>query len=207
MSAAALSRLTSASNEHYTPPAIVTAARYTLGRIDLDPASCQAANGVVRAKEIFTKDDDGLSRPWFGRVFLNPPGGKTVVSARVGSASTRSRAAAWWCKLAEEYEAGHVTTAIFVGFSIDILQTTQRPAREACLPTPLDFPLCFPSERLEFFRESDGGKLEPGTDPTHANVIAFLPPRNPMRWPIESAIYRFVEAFGPIGRCIPGCSR
>lgn len=41
-----------------------------LGRIDLDPCAGQDSDiGTVN----FTKEDDGLSKTWSGRVFVNPP--------------------------------------------------------------------------------------------------------------------------------------
>ena len=59
-----------ATEEWLTPPGIINA----LGKFDLDPCS-----PVVRpwdtALTHYTKDDDGLSQQWFGRVFLNPPYG------------------------------------------------------------------------------------------------------------------------------------
>jgi ParB family chromosome partitioning protein len=59
--------------EWYTPAAILEAARAVMGGIDLDPASCDEANALVQASQIFTEQDDGLAHPWHGRVFLNPP--------------------------------------------------------------------------------------------------------------------------------------
>src|SRR5262249_26050805 len=44
-----------------------------LGDIDLDPASCEFAQQTVKAKKFYTKDDSGLTKPWHGRVWLNPP--------------------------------------------------------------------------------------------------------------------------------------
>jgi len=66
-----------ASNEHYTPEWIASAARVTMGSIDLDPASCTQANQIIRAERFYTQADDGLTAPWFGRCFLNPPYGWT----------------------------------------------------------------------------------------------------------------------------------
>ncbi len=61
--------------ENYTPVAIVDKVKTVLGGIDLDPASCLFAQKVVKAKTYYTMEDDGLCKPWRGRVFLNPPYG------------------------------------------------------------------------------------------------------------------------------------
>jgi len=58
-------------DEWLTPPAIIR----SFGEFDLDPCS-----PIVRpwdtAKEHYTIKIDGLSMPWFGRVWMNPPYGK-----------------------------------------------------------------------------------------------------------------------------------
>lgn len=60
-----------ASDDWYTPPEIFTALGVTF---DLDPCSPGPGHWVP-ASQIYTKADDGLSRPWSGRVFMNPPFG------------------------------------------------------------------------------------------------------------------------------------
>lgn len=61
--------------ENYTPAPIIDRVREVLGEIDLDPASCEMAQEVVKAKTYCTEKDDGLSMSWSGCVFLNPPYG------------------------------------------------------------------------------------------------------------------------------------
>lgn len=162
--------------EHYSPRNIVEAARHTLGGIDLDPASCSKANETVIAKHFYSKTANGLVMPWFGNVFLNPPGGKVA-----GKSSQKL----WWQKLVAEWEFGEVRNAIFVCFSVELLQTSQVDAKG---PLPLEFPICFPSRRVSYTTES-GVK---GSSPPHSSCIVLVAQKT-------DVVYRFIAAFGPMG--------
>lgn len=173
----------SLTNEHYTPGHVVEAARRVLGAFDLDPASCEVANQRVQAARFIGQPDDGLEHQWAGRVFLNPPGGRIPKHWKVRY-GTQSNATAWWRKLTEEYQAGRVTAAIFVGFTLELLRSAQtgKPVWSPSMPWlhPFDFSICVPSERLCFG----------GDQPTHANVIVYL----------GSNADKFREEFSEIGR-------
>ncbi len=67
---------TSGEVEYYTPVEIVEAARRVMGGIDLDPASSETANQIVRAVHIYTAKENGLLQPWRGRVWMNHPFGR-----------------------------------------------------------------------------------------------------------------------------------
>jgi hypothetical protein len=187
----------SVSAEHYTPINILEAARTVLGGFDLDPASSIEANQLVRATRIYTEKDNGLALPWEGRLLVNPPGGICdkdgcrVIRASKASGTqscietgtcglspghkhegVTGSARAWWAKLAHEWEAGRVSGAIFIGFSIELLQTAQ--SGEGCSFLPQDFLLCVPSERIPFDTWVDGVGRVPGNQPTHANVIVCV---------------------------------
>ena len=57
----------SRGDEWYTPRALVEALR----PFDIDP--CAPSKNHWTARHCYTKEDDGLKLPWFGRCFLNPP--------------------------------------------------------------------------------------------------------------------------------------
>jgi hypothetical protein len=166
--AACAARHSMDSPEWYTPAKFVEAARATMGGIDLDPASHEEANRVVNAARYFTADDDGLKQPWRGRVFLNPPGGL------VGE---------FWAKLVAEYQACHVTQAVWIGYSLEQLQTLQCVG--AAL-TPLDFPICVTNRRIAFVENEQkrlarvakllaaGKTPNQKSSPSHGNYIAYL---------------------------------
>lgn len=61
---------TAGSDEHDTPPGFIRPVATAVEGFDLDP-SASATSEI--ADENLTKDDDGLSQPWHGKVYLNPP--------------------------------------------------------------------------------------------------------------------------------------
>lgn len=93
------------SIEWYTPLKYIELVREVLGEISLDPASSLAANQRIKARWIYTIADDGLSLPWYGKVFLNPPYSKT---------NGRSNQEIWAEKLIYEYTFGRVIEAILL---------------------------------------------------------------------------------------------
>lgn len=63
------------SVEWYTPPEIFQALAITF---DLDPAAPVDGVPWVPAKRFYSSADDGLTQPWGGRVWLNPPYGRGI---------------------------------------------------------------------------------------------------------------------------------
>lgn len=133
--------------EWYTPPKYVEAARKVLGVIDLDPASSETANERIGARFILTQSDDGLTCPWYGRVWLNPPYGGLQADFTI--------------KLLAEYEAGNVTEAILL---VNANSTDTRWFSGLWNHT-----LCFTDHRINF-----EGVHNPGTGSTHGSVFAYL---------------------------------
>lgn len=62
------------NDEWLTPPSIIA----SLGKFDLDPCA-PVHRPWPTAAEHYTKLDDGLSKPWCGRVWCNPPFGREAV--------------------------------------------------------------------------------------------------------------------------------
>ena len=128
-------------NEWYTPPEYIAAATRVMGGIDLDPASTEIANEVVNAQLFFTEEDDGLSKPWAGRVWMNPPyDGKLV----------------WkFCeKLAEHAAAGDITEACVLVNNATEAVSVQRLMEVGAA-------ICFPARRVKFWHpEKESAPLQ-----------------------------------------------
>jgi ParB family chromosome partitioning protein len=136
------------SNDWYTPAIYIEAARAVMGGIDLDPASCELANRTVGADHYFARSDDGLSRDWAGRVWLNPPYGR-------GGAKTWSR------KLIDEYDRGAVSQAVLlVNASTDTRWFQPFWA----------YPICFVRSRIRFAKAGFHGYR----GPTHASAFVYF---------------------------------
>lgn len=93
------------SVDYYTPSKYIEAARQVMAQIDLDPASCEAAQETVKAKHFYSESDDGLSQEWHGHIWLNPPYSKT---------NGKSNQELWAQKLVSEYQAGNVKQGILL---------------------------------------------------------------------------------------------
>ncbi len=208
----------SISNDAYTPWLITACMRMALGgTIDLDPASSKLANTVVKAKRIYTINDDGVSKPWGPKrrganghdnrwtVACNPPGGKTD--------GNKSRTAQWWKHGVSEWLAGRVKAMCWVAFKLDFLSVTQGLLD---VPLPLDFPICYPKDRLAYLTPQLPGPtvkqpnrkatakqmadhaatgLCTADSPPHASAIVFLPDMKDR----TASVNRFMQVFAPIG--------
>ena len=70
----------STSENWETPKELLECLYSVFGSFSLDPCS-PTSNGriaPVRAKVYYTEADDGLSLPWFGVTFMNPPYGRSL---------------------------------------------------------------------------------------------------------------------------------
>jgi phage N-6-adenine-methyltransferase len=65
----------SASDAWATPPAFFARLSERFGPFDLDPC---ATPENAKASLYYTREDDGLSQSWRGRVFMNPPYGRSI---------------------------------------------------------------------------------------------------------------------------------
>lgn len=120
----------SGENEWYTPIKFLDAARRVMGGIDLDPATSQLAQTNVQAKKFFTKEDDGLSKLWKGKVWMNPPYAQPLIGQFAE-------------KLALHVQQGDVTQAIVLVNNGTETQWAQTLLAEAEA-------VCFPASRIKF---------------------------------------------------------
>jgi phage N-6-adenine-methyltransferase len=133
-------------DEWYTPQKWADLARELMCGITLDPASCEAANEVIKAAAFYDKSQDGLRYDWQGNVWLNPP---------------YSDPAPWIVYLIACYEAHQVDQAVVL-----VNNATETRWFQALLSA---YPACFLDKRISFWhpdRESES--------PRQAQVIFYL---------------------------------
>jgi phage N-6-adenine-methyltransferase len=121
----------SGDNEWYTPQRIVDRVHQVMGGIDLDPASHEDANAIIRAGAFFTEKDNSLGRDWNGRVFMNPPYAQPLISE-------------FCAKITREVLSGNISEAIVLVNNATETQWFQDMAAEASA-------ICFPRGRVKFW--------------------------------------------------------
>lgn len=118
------------NNEWHTPPKYIELARTVLGTIDLDPASSALAQLNVRAGRYFTEPDDGLTKEWNGRVWLNPPFAQPAIRHFIDKAIV-------------EHQAGRATSIILLAHNYSDTTWFHKAATAADA-------ICFTRGRIRF---------------------------------------------------------
>jgi phage N-6-adenine-methyltransferase len=157
-------------NDWYTPEEYITAARYVMGSIGLDPFSSAKANETVQASRYFTADDDALTRSWKGRtrnVWMNPPYSGGLAGKAVD-------------KFLEELEAGHIRKAVVLMNASTDTRWFHKMARKATA-------MCLTLGRISF--ETYDGKSVSGN--TKGQVFFF--------YGDEKSTRKFCQRFSEFG--------
>jgi len=118
-------------NEWYTPKIWIDRVRAVLGEIDLGPTSSEQANKVVGAKDIFTKETNGLDKEWWGRVYMNPPYSQPLIEQ-------------FMLKMVEEVASGRVEEAITLTHNYTDTKWFQIAAQASSA-------ICFTRGRVKFY--------------------------------------------------------
>lgn len=179
--------------EYGSPPAIVNLARQVMGGIDLDVATSTLFNdAIVKAGKIWTVEDDGLSKPWRGRVWMNHPFSKGEKACPADRSKCKKKVcrtrgyhidvdtpgnADWIEKLVEEYMMGRATQACNICYAA---------TSEAWFRPLLRFPQCFIHGRVNYLLP-DGTTLK---GVTKGSVVTYMGPE----------ILKFAKLFNQIGQ-------
>jgi hypothetical protein len=184
-------------SQWYTPPEIVEFARFVLGSIELDPASHEVANQIVKADRIFDgTESNGLCTPWSAKtVFCNPPYSKKDG----GPAGLWVRKAVYGF-MEEQFESGILL----------VNATTDRTWFRALW----QFDICFLFKRIRFLETILAAQLRnpellivedppgfaSGPSPTHGSALVLLTKTEGVRG-------RFVTHGSKLGKVIEARDR
>ena len=145
-----------------------------MGGIDTDPATSEAANlYLVKAKNWFDVEKDGLAQQWIGRVWMNPPYSRGLIEAFVE-------------KLVQEYKAGRTSQAcVLVNNASDTYWFNSLLAIASAI--------CLPSSRIHFFVPDGYGGVQKGpSKPLQGQAIFY----------VGTEKERFRSAFSKYGHCL-----
>ena len=129
---------------------------------DLDPAA--GAESTPIATHRFTRDDDGLSKRWFGTVWLNPP---------------FSDKTPWYRRLVGQYQSGNVDCAV---------------ALAPVTPSSQWFHRWFARADALCFLEGRDWYEERGSNPSFATMLGvWNPPAELLDWMSSSGVVSYPE--------------
>jgi|19_taG_2_1085344.scaffolds.fasta_scaffold31113_3 phage N-6-adenine-methyltransferase len=137
------------NDDWYTPEYIIDMVRQVMP-IELDPASSDSANKIVKSKRYFTEANDGLLKNWKGKVYMNPPYSRGWVKKFME-------------KLCYEYKAGFVDEAIALlnnGTETGWFQDSAK----------LSSAICFPKGRIRYLSKD----LNSSNGPLQGQVIFYF---------------------------------
>jgi hypothetical protein len=200
---------TSGSTEWYTPHEIMEAVHEVMGGIDLDPASSEKANSIVKAARYFTRPElvpcgefdglpfmtqggGGLDESWAkvnGRIWLNAPFGRTEQGCKPG------------CKKKICVERGWHTAVDLPGIGewlqkLDMsyqrgdmaqaMAITFASPSESWFHWIASYPICLMRKRVNYLSPDT---LEPVRGATKGSVVVYL----------GANVHRFSRVFGRFG--------
>lgn len=140
----------SGNNEWYTPADYIALAREVMGGIDTDPATSEIANRTVQAAQIFTAEDNGLTKQWSGRVWCNPPYAQPLIAEFAEA-------------IASKYETGEIEQACVLVNNGTETGWFQRMLQAASA-------VCFPRSRIRFV-DPEGN---PSGAPLQGQAVLYL---------------------------------
>ena len=140
----------SGNNEWYTPSDYIALARKVMGGIDTDPATSEIANRTVQAAQIFTAEDNGLTKQWSGRVWCNPPYAQPLIAEFAEA-------------IASKFEAGEIEQACVLVNNGTETGWFQRMLQAASA-------VCFPRSRIRFV-DPEGN---PSGAPRQGQAVLYL---------------------------------